>query len=608
MSKQRASREEILLRYYTQELTYLRKMGAVFADQYPKIGARLELGEEECPDPHVERLIEAFAFLTGRIQRNIDSEFPIFTTALLENLYPHYLLPVPSLAIVQFETDPEQGQFTGGHLIRKQTPLFTQTPQGEVCRFRTCYPVTLWPLHVSFAGIEPVEKYKFLDASPETAGVLRLRFTVQNTFLKPLKLDRIRLHLHGAWLTIAPLYELLSLHILRIALLSPNSDRPTAVIPAEALAPAGFDEEILPYPSNAHPAYRLLQEYFVFPDKFLFFDLGLLERLAPAEKQKEFDVLFLLDTKPGKNLRIDTNTFRLGCTPAINLFPKVSEPIRLHHRQTEYRLVPDARWERSTEIHTILKVTASSDIRDDSVELQPFYSFKHDPSDEPHRAFYYGRRVPTVRPELPGTDMMLSFLDLDFTPRVPANQTLFAHTLCTSRHLAAQVPAGALLQIEEAAPLTRISCLKPPTSQLNSPMEGATVWRSISHLSLNYLSITGDSAGLSALQEILRLYSLRGDKRVDRQIAGIRNMNMRQVVRRLGPDAWRGFVRGYEITLEFDTDLYAGSSAFLLAGVLERFFALYTSANSFTQLVIKRQSQEGVWKRWQPRAGEKILL
>ncbi len=604
-----SQRQDHLLNYFIRELAYLRRSGASFAREYPKIAARLELGETECPDPHVERLIEAFAFLTGRIQYNIDSEFSLFTSALLEVLYPHYLTPIPSMSIAQFEPDPEQGDLSSGYLIPAHTPLFTRTPQGETCRFRTTYPVTLWPLEITFAGFEPTNRYAFLDTQPEVATVLRLRLNCAGgSDLHELPLETLRFHLHGLWNEVGPLYELLFCRVLRLALLREHQTRPV-LLTVDHLLPVGFDQAVIPQPLHAHPAYRLLQEYFAFPDKFLFFDINGLEHLNPDPGDRYFDLLFFLDQRPREGLRISEENFRLGCTPIINLFRQISEPIRLNYRQTEYRLVPDMRREYATEIHSIRKVTASSDEADETIQVQPFFSFRHNMEGREPRAFWTTRRVPAERADLPGTELFISFMDLEFDPRLPATQTLFAHTLCTNRHLASQVPAQAELQIEEVAPLNRIFCLNKPTPQLDPPLQGATIWRIISHLSLNYLSFSAGEGSLEALRELLRLYQfVAPHKPLDRQVAGLRQMEARRVVKRLGRDAWRGFVRGHEITLEFDNNFYVGGSAFLLASVLNHFFPLYTTTNSFTQLVIKSSQREGVWKKWPPRTGHKELL
>lgn len=599
-----------LLKYYLRELSYLRQAGVSFAHQYPKVASRLELGAEECADPHVERLIESFALLTGRVQYNIDSEFSIFTAALLENLYPHYLNPIPSMAIAQIDVDPEQGKLTSGHLIAKHTPLFTEAENGETCRFRTCYPVTLWPLALSYCAFEPTARYSFLDADPDVSIVLRLRLEVHGeSRLNELELSRLRFHLHGLKVDVSSLYELLFCNLLRVGVLPQGSTHPL-ILPKQAVLPVGFEEEVLPNPAHAHPAYRLLQEYFAFPEKFLFFDLDGLQSLSLVSNDCEyFDLLFMFDAPPSEGVHVSTETFRLGCTPIINLFPHITEPLRIHHRQVEYRLVPDMRREQSTEIHSILKVSGSSDIRDDSEEVQAYFSFHHDMEGRAHRKYWYSRRLPSERPNLPGTETFITFLDLDFEPGVPAHDTLFAHTLCTNRHIGDRIPAQAVFQIEEVVPHQRIYCLNKPTEQLDPPLRGETVWRIVSHLSLNYLSLSAGNDSLKALREILRLYQFAApSKALNRQVNGLRHMECKETVRRVGPDAWRGFVRGFEITLDFDPDMYVGGSAFLLAAVLNHFFPLYVSANSFTQLVVRNTQKEGVWHRWEPRTGRKTLL
>jgi len=619
--------QDILLQYYIQELDYLRNSSADFAKLYPKIASRLMLSDEISPDPHVERLLESFAFLTGRVQYNIDSEFPQFTEALLDNLYPHYLQPIPSLAIAQFEPEPSKIE------IDKNTTLFSSNEEQDViCRFRTCYPLTLWPLKITQAQFDSPIK----DLCPEINGkirgniqsILRLRFTCQEgVVLKDLKeLKQLRVHLHGSWYQTAPLYDLLAGHLLGMALLIDKDNITTAVcLPAEAIQPVGFndDEAILPYPKQAHPAYRLLQEYFAFSDKYLFFDITQLDQLNLQDEKNEFEVWLLLNLPPPDDLRVTKDTFRLGCTPIINLFPKTSEPIRLHHRSTEYRLIPDIRREEYTEIHTVEKVTLVSD--QSSTALPSYFSFQSSLRDKSKMMFWYARRVPTISSQ-PGTDMYLRFVDEDFQPYTDVpDQVVYAQLLCTNRSLAVQVPAMApVLQSDDVALSKGVSCLKPPTPQVEPPLGGETVWRIISHLSLNYLSFTAKEGSLVALQGLLRLYNFAtSDQSLELQIRGIRNMTVTPVVRRAmkirdintgqeqyfdGFKTGYGFLRGFEIIIEYDINQETGNSGLLLMSVLDHFFALYVSANSFTQLTVTQYAQKGIWKKWPPRNGQKILL
>lgn len=597
-----------LLHYYLQELAYLRRASSEFSEKYPKVAARLELSEGECPDPHVERLLESFALLSARIQYNIDSHFPLFTSALLDNLYPHYSSPIPSMAIAQFDIDPLQDLPANGHHIAALTPLFTQANEELICRFRTCYPIKLWPLKVTHASFESPAQYDFLgNHIYETMTVLKIRLeVVGEKTLKQLQLDNIRFFLSGIWNEVSQLYEMLFCDVDKIALLSENQTQPI-MISADCIQAVGFDEEVIPFYKHAHPAYRLLQEYFAFPEKFLFFDLINLDKLS--FHGKTLDILLLLKKRPKQGLAVNADNFRLGCTPMINLFKRLSEPLRVTHQQMEYRLIADLRREQSTEIHSILKVSASSDEQNEADILQPFFSFRHHYEGKDPHYFWLARRVVCDRKEVTGTDIYLNFVDLNFKPTDMALDVAYAHLLCTNRNIAKQIPVNAMLQIEETAPLQQIFCLTKPTEQRDPPLQGGTIWRLISHLNVNHLSLSSGKESLTALREMLRLYQFAAPhKPIDRQVMGIRNLEVKEITRRIGTEPWRGFVRGFEITLEFDNSFYVGGSAFLLGCVLERFFPLYVSGNSFTQLIIKNTQREGIWKKWPPRSGKKILL
>ena len=590
---------EHLLNYYKKELAYLREMGREFALKHPKLAGRLELSPHECADPHVERLMEAFAFLTARIQRRLDAEFPEITASLLGVLYPHLVEPIPPLSIAQFEPDPAQGKLTTRKEIPKGTALFAQTHErdGATCRFRTCYPVTLWPLLLTQAGFEPNSFAKLVS---KVATVLRLRLTASEP-IQDLGLRKLRFYLHGSSTLVDNLYELLFRHVYRVVIRTEKGANPV-FLPEDCIRSVGFeaDEEVIPYPAHAHPAYRLLQEFFFFPEKFHFFDIQYLDLCRPG---RSLEILFLLDEAPREKLPIYEDTFLLGCTPVVNLFRRTSEPIRLDHRSLEYRLVPDMRRERTTEIHSIQSVSVSSNAEEAALRIEPFYSFRHHANGNEPQSFWHARRRSTGRADLPGTDVYLSFLDLGLNPQQPAVQTVFAHTLCTNRDLAHQVNAGALLQTEEVLPLRMIRCLSRPTPTAYPPSEGATLWALISNLSLNKLSLEGGEESLAALKEILRLYGFPHRASTRHQIDGIRELHCRNVVRRVGSEAWRGFCYGTQVTLVIDESLYHGGGAFLLGAVLHRFFALYTAVNSFIELVIRKQDQEAEWKRWPPLAG-----
>jgi type VI secretion system protein ImpG len=299
----------------------------------------------------------------------------------------------------------------------------------------------------------------------------------------------------------------------------------------------------------------------------------------------------------------------LVCEPIENLFTQIPEPVRLTQAQTEYQVYPDIRRQRATEVYSVDSVVSANPSLHETVEYRPFYSFKHAVERENQRAFWYAARRPSPKKGDSGTDVFLSFVDFNFRPTLPAEETLLIHATCSNRDLPGKLPFGGdrgEFELEGAAPLSRIRCLRKPTETFRSPLRRGTQWRIISHLALNYLSLC--DGGKDALQEVLKIYDFADSAAIRQQINGITHLASRQTVGRPRSMPWNGFCRGLEVTIEFDEEKFVGSGVFLFAAVLEKFFGLYTSLNSFTQLIAKTKQREEVLKRWAPRAGEQILL
>lgn len=599
-----------ILTYYERELSFLRQTGAEFAASYPKIASRLLLEADKCEDPHVERLIQAFAFLAARIRYKLDDDFPEITDSLLSVLYPHYLAPVPSMAIVQFVLDAERGKLTEPFRIARGAKLFSPPVSGAPCRFHTAYPLTLWPLTVASARLGPADG---LGASRRAVSVIRLGLRAHGgTSIAGLRPDALRFFLHGEGHQTWPLYELLCNNVREVQL-RPGAGRPGPPIRLgpDCIRPVGFaaDEGLLPYGPRSFLGYRLLHEYFAFPEKFLFVDVTGLDAAAKAGFAEELEILIFLDHMPQLGDVIAPATFRLGCVPVVNTFDQIAEPIRVSETESEYRVVIDGRRQDATEVYSVDSVVSVSPDDPEPLVYQPFYSFKHEMDQAQQRTFWYTTRRPSDRKGDAGTEVYLSLVDLDFKPSRPAADTLTVHVTCTNRDLPARLPFGGergLLELEGAAPLSRILCLTKPTTVSRPRMGRGAQWRLISHLSLNYLSLV--DGGREALQEILRLYDFSGSPVVRQQIAGILDVRSRRVVGRPNSMPWNGFCRGLEVTVDFDEEHYVGTGVYLFASVLEHFFGLYSSLNSFTQLVARTRQRKELLKRWPPRAGEQILL
>jgi len=616
---------DTLFRYYERELIFIRQFAQDFAKQYPAAASRLRLEPAQSTDPHVERLIEGFALLAGRIHHKLDDEFPELTDALLGLLYPHYLAPVPSMAIVQFELDAERAKLPDGFPIERNSTLSTP-PIGEgPCKYRTSYPVTLWPIAVTSAELLTPPFPAGLQPPPRTPAALSLRLECQGGMkLAELSLDRLRFFLSGENHVIAKLYGLVFNHA-TLVVFRPSSSgarQPAITLPPpKCLFQVGFgaDEILLPYPRRSFPGYCLLTELFTFPSKFQFLDLGGFRQVAQAGYENQVEVvIFFNQPVGGLQQAVEAQTFRLGCTPVINLFEQTAEPINVTQLRYEYRIVPDVARPLSTEVYSVDAVTSIDPVTSSVTEYQPFYSFRHGVSPEAQHAFWYATRRPGPDDKDRGTDVYLTLVDLDFHPGKPGGDTLVVRTTCTNRNLPDQLQRlgdQLVLKLEAAAPLTGIRCLRTPSRTLRPPLRQRAYWRLLSHLSLNHLSLADSVEGLDALKEIMRLYDF-SDTKADTQLAavnrllveGLTALSSRQVVGRVGPAATGGFALGVEVTATFDEKSYVGIGVFLVASVLERFLGQYASINSFTQLVAKTMPGEGVLKKWPPLVGELPLL
>ena len=595
------NKSEAHLQEYEKELSYLRRAGVEFAKKYPKIAARLELDTGQSPDPHVERLIESFAFLAADLKIKMKREFLNFGMTMLDILYPHLANPIPSMSVARFMVDPSRGKFDKGFPIPKDTPLYAETGTGEPCRFMTCYPVTLWPLEVDFADYEPNWKYKKVRLAADAHTVLRIRVaSLSSASISTLQLNKLRFFIRGERSAAFSLYEQIYADGTIAAVLQDSSDE-IEILPGNAISEVGFssEENALPDSRAGNPGHRLIQEYFAFPDKFLFFDIGALDL---SRSNKYFDLLFFLKSRPGKGFHVDKNNFCLGCTPIINLFRQVTEPIRLDEKSMEYRLVPDSHREKYTDIYSIIAISELSAPGADSRLIAPFFASHHRGKTDHTGSYWIARR----RDDTPCADIYLSFVNPDMNPRLPPTKIVYAETYCTNRKLAEEIPNGTLLQIEKSVPASRIEIIVKPTERVASVSSGRALWMLISNLSINHLPMGGGRQGLESLKEVLAIYD--SPQKSTMLIRGIADMEVGRTISRIGEDAWRGFCIGQGITFTFDEDYFVGSSALMLAAVLNRFLPQYASINSFTQVGVKSYQKNGIWKKWPPMIGNRFLL
>ncbi len=608
-----------LLDYYENELTFLRQLGKEFAEKHPKIAARLQLDVNRCDDPHVERLLEGFALLAARVHLKIDDEFPQITEGLLNVLYPHFLRPIPSMTVAQFRLDPEQGKLTTGLSIPRDSILYSRPVDGVPCKFRTCYDVTLWPFEVSDARWVTPDKLTPPLRAPDAVAALRVELRCfSDVSFDKLELPSLRFYLNGEGDVVNTLYELLSNNCRQIIVRDPdNTKKPAHTLSMKSLRPMGFSESesVLPYPRRSFDGYRLLQEYFAFPEKFFFFELNDLEQPLKAIAGGRAEIIFLIapfeveQRQQRLGVGVTAKAVLLGCSPVINLFSQTAEPILLTQRRSEYPVVPDARRRMATEIFSVEDVVSSDPVSHELTHYEPFYSYRHRTLREKNQTFWYSTRRPSPRKGDEGSEVSLFLVDLSMRTCLPDTQTITVHCTCTNRDILSRLPfgnEGGDFEVEGIGSIKGAIALRKPTPTLRPPMGRDALWRLISHLALNYLSIVEE--GKEALQEVLRLYNFSDSADLDKQISGIVGVSSKRHFARINSESGIAFARGTQVQIEFDEEDYAGGGVYLFAAVIDHFLGLYASLNSFSQLVVKTRQRREVLKEWPPRAGQAILM
>jgi type VI secretion system protein ImpG len=611
-------RDDLLL-YYERELSFLRNMGTQFAEQYPKIASRLNLEPDKCEDPHVERLLEAFAFLAARIHLKIDDEFPEITEALLSIIYPHFIRPVPSMTIVDFRMDPAQAQIGTGLKIDRGTVLSSRPVGGVPCKFRTCYDVFLWPLSVVAAEWKSPDRLQPAVKAPDAVAALRIELACwRDGTLKKAPPNPLRFFLNGESGLIHTLYEILCGRVVQIIVRDPSPGtrvHPVTLTP-DCLQPVGFDENegMLPNPRRSFAGYQWLHEYFTFPEKYFFMDLRGLDTVL-GEFDNRAELIFLVapfelpERKQVLEAGISAKTFQTTCAPAVNLFQQTAEPILMTQRRFEYPIVPDIRRPNAIEIFSVDDVVSVRPDTQEPVRFEPFYSYRHGGAAAHGQTFWIASRHSSGRRDDEGTEMSIALVDLEQRPVSPDLDSLTVRLTCTNRDLPARLPFGmdgGDFEMERAAPVQSIVALRKPTPSLRPPTGRSSLWRLISHLSLNYLSLV--SEGKEALQEILKLYNFTDSAFSMKQIEGILSLKSSPSFARILSESGITFARGAHVEMHLDEENFVGGGVYLFASVLEHFLGLYVTINSFSQLSVRTRQRKEVLRHWPPRAGTKILL
>jgi type VI secretion system protein ImpG len=612
-----------LLPHYERELAFLRTQADDFARQFPRIAGRLSVSGEVLQDPHVERLIQAFALLSSRIHKRLDDDFPLFTESFLELLYPHYLRPFPSCSIAQFDSAASLAQATRSSVVERGTELSTRPMRGVACRFKTTHDLDLLPVRLAGASFRPAVQVPDGTRIPRQATSMlsvQLELASAQATWAGLGARAVRVYLDGSPSQVTALRETLIGRTLA-TLVQTGPLGPWAADDRSRPRLVGLDdgEALIDFDARSHPAYRLLTEYFAFPEKFNFVDLPLPDAALQAPGHAltlHFPIAGLRSDSDEARLLELTHAqhLQLHCVPVINLFSTRADPIRVTHTATTYPVLPDGRRPFGHEVYAIDRVyRVRQTAEGESIQtFQPFYSLQHrELLDEGEGAgrYWFSQRDSVTASRSPGHETEIGIVDASFDPALPQAETLSIDVRATNRDLPCAMsignPGGDLFA-EGGGLWNEIRLLRKPTPACRFERDRGALWRLISHLSLNHLSLSG--GGIEALKEMLRLYDLPRSAENARMLDGLQAIEFVPANACLPGNPFPTFVRGTEIRLTVEEQHFVGSGLQLFAQVLDRFFGLYVHLNSFTQLKILSARNGAVLVDCPRRSGDGPLV
>ena len=573
--------------YYERELTHLRELATEFAKAHPSLAPMLS---EQSADPDVERLLEGTAFLNSLVAQKLDDDLPEIIHGLINMVFPHYLRPIPSMTMIAFT--PKPGLLETVH-VPQGARLDSAPVNGMPCSFTTCYDIELHPLRLTAA--------QYAQA-PGGRATVTLGFELQGITLQDWDADTMRLHCAGQFIQAAKRFELLTTNLTGVRI-RPTSGGNGYRLPPSAIRQVGYadNENLLPYPGNAFPTYRILQEYFVLPEKFLFLDVSGLAGWQNRGEGSAFELIFELSAQPTTEPTLQPEHFQLFVSPAINLFATSAEPILLDHRQPEYHIRPDWGEAGQYQVYAVHNVTGIEQGTVTKREYMPFEMFNPQSKSLPVYAVRTKRSALSDRPEM--------FLSVAYTGENEATavETLSLNISCTNGDLPASLEAGDINKPTETSPeLAHFANTRIPTSPVQPPLDKNMLWRFLSHLYLNYLSI----AEVQSLQEILKIYIFTDTK--DRgqvlgntqRVEGIRELHYERSHRIIKGN----ILHGQDIVVILDPNNFTGTGDMLLfSAVLDRLFAGYAAMNNYTRLIVRDTRQKELFK-WPPRLGNRPLL
>lgn len=573
-------------KYYQRELSNLRVLASEFARAHPAL-APLLTGQSA--DPDVERLLEGTAFLSGLIYEKLDDDFPEIVHGLIQLIFPHYLRPIPSATLIRFTPKRSLRESV---VIKKGTAIDSVETEGIRCTFTTSYDVALAPLSISAVSL----------TSPGGGnGILKIELKLTGMDLSAFTAKSLRFHLAGNYSEASRRYWLLFTRLTRVRLMAPNAE--TCHLERRAIQPVGFAEaeSLIPFPARSFSGYRILQEYFILPEKFLFFDVTGLDRWRNRGTGATFTLELEFSGLPQDIPPMRAEHFQLFVTPALNLFPHQADPILLDHKKPTYTIRPSAQSPNHYQIYSVQKVTGFVQGTVQERAYMPFELFNPQVESTPVYSVHHRLSPLDGRVEL---QLSVAYPGMEKTALI---ETLSLEILCTNASLPDTLHVGDVrFPTETSSELAEFSNIRSPTAPVQPPLGKNLLWRLLSHLFLNYLSI----ATVENLRSVIKLYifvETRDRTAVlanTQRVEGITSLEISDSERFV-----RGqMTRGQDIHLQLDRQRFAGEGdMFLFGSVLDVFFGNYSGINAYTRLTAEDTLRKEQFA-WPVRLGDRPLL
>lgn len=610
---------EKLLPYYERELVFLRRNSRAFAERYPRIAGQLSMAGDTCSDPQIEHMNQAFAMMAGRIAKRLDDHYPQFTESLLETLYPHYLRPFPSCSIVKIDSSAD-GDSRATTILPRGTAMRSKPVKEVRCQFRSCSDVVM-----SSVVLETVKFSPIIDAPanvrlpPDASTAISITIvTCDKDGLQSFNPGKLRVFIDGETSFCAAMRDTLFMRA-TAAYVDASDGGGWLGLQQVPIGAAGFSDEesLIPFSSRSHPAYRLLTEYFAFPEKFNFIDIDIKQIAArlPDKCMRCTLHLAVRNVRPDSDLArmlkgLSVQNLQLRCTSVVNLFRKAGAPVQITHAAPDYPLIADGPHPQAFEIHTVESALLVDEGKQDGAvhELKPFYSSHHGQGEPVGRRYWVTRRDDITAELSPGHELRIALVDESLEALPVSAQILSLEFTCTNRNLPTELSFGcseADLTVAGVSSSTVARFVRKPSPSYRFAVDKGAHWRLISHLSLNHQSLSG--VGLEQFRQMLTLYDLPQSPVNRRQIQGIAGLDYKVIMAWIPGEPCAALMPGIEIRMTLDEDAFVGSGIHLFAQVADHFFGLYCQINVFSQLLVISQRTGEELLKCPPRSGASIL-